>query len=167
MSRGFVKEDDQEEIPIVPPRAFLPDTAINYVTQFGLDQLHLERDELLSERDALNSTNENERRIAVNHINAKLLLLNNRITTAKVVALSDQPQDEVRFGATVTLKIGNEKKLQKYQIVGVDEADIKKNKISFLAPIARILTDKIVGEKAVLKLEKGERIFEIVAIQYI
>ncbi len=167
MSRGFVKEDDQEEIPIVPPRAFLPDTAINYVTQFGLDQLHLERDELLSERDALDSTNENERRIAVNHINAKLLLLNNRITTAKVVALSDQPQDEVRFGATVTLKIGNEKKLQKYQIVGVDEADIKKNKISFLAPIARILTDKIVGEKAVLKLEKGERIFEIVAIQYI
>lgn len=167
MSRGFVKEDDQEEIPIVPPRAFLPDTAINYVTQFGLDQLHLERDELLSERDALDSSNENERRIAINHINAKLLLLNNRITTAKVVPLSDQPQDEVRFGATVTLKIGNEKKLQEYQIVGVDEADIKKNKISFLAPIARILTDKIVGEKAVLKLEKGERIFEIVAIQYI
>ena len=87
--------------------------------------------------------------------------------TAKVVALTDQPQDEVRFGATVTLKIGTDKKLHKYQIVGVDEADISKNKISFIAPIARALTDKKVGEKAVLKLEKGERIFEIVAIDYI
>ena len=37
MSRGFVKEDDQEEIPIVPPRADLPDGVTNYVTQVGLD----------------------------------------------------------------------------------------------------------------------------------
>ena len=167
MSRGFVKEDDQEELPIVPPRAFLPDSETNYVTEFGLNELQIERDNLSAERDALDTSNENERRIAVNYINAKLLLLNNRITTAKIVALSEQPQDEVRFGATITLKIENEKKLQKYQIVGVDEADIAKKKISFLAPIARVLTDKKVGEKAILKLEKSERIFEIVAIEYV
>jgi transcription elongation factor GreB len=32
MSRGFVKEDDQEETPIVPPRADLPEGVVNYVT---------------------------------------------------------------------------------------------------------------------------------------
>ena len=167
MSRGFVKEDDKEELPIVPPRSFLPDSETNYVTVYGLNELQKERDNLSAERDALDTSNENERRIAVNYINAKLLLLNNRITTAKIVALSEQPQDEVRFGATITLKIENEKNLQKYQIVGVDEADIAKKKISFLAPIARVLTDKKVGEKAILKLEKSERIFEIVAIEYV
>lgn len=167
MSRGFVKEEDQEEIPIVPPRAHLPESAINYVTEIGLNELLAEKDELITQRESLQQANENERRIAANHINARLQLLNNRIVTAKVVALTDQPQDEVRFGAKVTLKIGTDKKLHKYQIVGVDEADISKNKISFIAPIARALTDKKVGEKAVLKLEKGERIFEIVAIDYI
>lgn len=167
MSRGFVKEEDQEEIPIVPPRAHLPESAINYVTEIGLNELLAEKDELITQRESLQQANENERRIAANHINARLQLLNNRIVTAKVVALTDQPQDEVRFGATVTLKIGTDKKLHKYQIVGVDEADISKNKISFIAPIARAVTDKKVGEKAVLKLEKGERIFEVVAIDYI
>ena len=166
MSRGFVKEDDQEEIPIVPPRAYLPDNAINYVTESGLLALQAERDQLIADRESLKNTNENERRIDVNHINAKLLLLNNRITTARVVSLLDQPQDEVRFGATVTLKIGTEKKLQKYQIVGVDEADIAQKKISFLSPIAKVLTDKKVGDIAILKLEKAERKFEIVAIEY-
>ncbi len=39
MSRGFVKEEDQEEAPMIPPRAALPDGAINYVTPLGMQQL--------------------------------------------------------------------------------------------------------------------------------
>jgi transcription elongation factor GreB len=166
MSRGFVKEDDQEEVPIVPPRADLPEGVINYVTQVGMDELLTEKELLSKERDQLEITNENERRIAANHINAKLQLLNNRISTAKIVDLNKQPHNEIRFGALITLKIGDESKLQQYQIVGVDEADISKGKISFISPIARILTDKKVGEKAILKLAKADRIFEIMEIDY-
>ncbi len=166
MSRGFVKEDDQEDIPIVPPRADLPEGAINYVTPIGMDELLMEKDQLIAERDNLKISNENERRITTNHINAKLQLLTNRIATAKIVDLSKQPQNEVRFGALVTLKIGNEKKMQQYQIVGVDEANISKGKISFISPIARLLTDKKVGETAVLKLAKEDRNFEIMKIVY-
>lgn len=166
MSRGFVREEDQEEIPIVPPRADLPEGVTNYVTQAGLDALHDEKHELLNDIENLESINENERRISINYINAKLQLLNNRIATAKVVDLTIQPQNEIRFGALVTLKIGSEKKLQKYQIVGVDEANISKGKISFISPIARLLTDKKVGEKAILKLTKEDRIFEVMEIVY-
>ncbi|MGC1630981.1 MAG: GreA/GreB family elongation factor [Gelidibacter sp.] len=166
MSRGFVKEDDQEEIPLVPPRADLPEGVINYVTQIGLDQLLIEKEQLIAERENLKMTNESEIRIATNHINAKLQLLANRIATAKIVDLNLQPQHEVRFGALVTLKIGNEKKSQHYQIVGVDEADISKGKISFISPIARLLIDKKVGEKAVLKLAKEDRVFEVIKIDY-
>ena len=166
MSRGFVREEDQEEIPIVPPRADLPEGVTNYVTEIGMNALQAEKQELIKSIDDLVSINDNERRIAVNHINAKLQLLNNRITTAKIIDLSKQPQHEVRFGATVTLKIGVQKSLQKYQIVGVDEADVTKGKISFISPIARLLSDKTVGDKAVLKLSKEDRVFEVMDIFY-
>ena len=46
MSRGFVNEDDQEEIPLVPPRADLPEGVINYVTQVGMDELFDEHQKL-------------------------------------------------------------------------------------------------------------------------
>jgi transcription elongation factor GreB len=166
MSRGFVKEDDQEEIPIVPPRADLPINVVNYVTQVGMDELLYEKQEFINEKDNLEITDENERRIALNHINAKLLLLNNRISTAKMVDLHNQPKNEIRFGALVTLKIGDKTKFQQYQIVGVDEADISKGKISFISPIAKILINKKVGEKAVLKLAQEDRVFEIMEIIY-
>jgi len=166
MSRGFVKEGDQEEIPILTPRAHLPDGVTNYVTQVGMDELLDEKQMLLGEIENLDMTNENERRIASNHLNAKLKLLNERILTAEIIDLEKQSLDEVWFGATVTLKIDNGTKLQKYQIVGVDEADVSKGKISFISPIAKILMGKEVGEKAILKLASGNRTFEIIEIVY-
>jgi len=166
MSRGFVKEADQEEIPIVPPSADLPAGVTNYVTQVCMDELVKEKQILINERDHLDISNENERRIALNFINAKLQLLNSRISTAKIVDLNKQPQNVIRFGAQVTLKIGADKKLRQYQIVGVDEADIAKGKISFISPIARILINKKAGDKAILKLAKEDRIFEIIKIRY-
>ncbi|MDX1363675.1 GreA/GreB family elongation factor [Arenibacter latericius] len=166
MSRGFVREEDQEEIPIVPPRADLPDGVANYVTQIGLDALLTEKEVLIQEIDNVDRSNEKESRIAINHINAKLQLLNNRILTAKVIHLEDQPQDEVRFGATVTLKIMATNKTQKFQIVGVDEADITKGKIAFISPLAKILIEKKIGEKAILKLAKEDRVFKISDISY-
>ena len=166
MSRGFVKEDDQEEIPMVPPRAPLPPGVTNYVTPAGMDALLAEQQMLIDEKENLVSINENERRIAVNHINAKLQLLNNRIAEAKIVDPGEQPQNEIRFGATVTLKIEATKKVQAFQIVGVDEADISKGKISFLSPLARILINKKVGDRVVLKLARKESVFEILEIVY-
>ncbi len=150
----------------MPPRADLPAGITNYVTLKGMEALADEKGRMIAEREASDTTNENERRIALNYINAKLQLLNTIILSAKVVDLNNQPKDEVRFEAFVTLKIGSSKNLQKYQIVGVDEADITKGKISFVSPIAKMLTNKKVGEKVVLKLAKVDRVFEIVDIVY-
>lgn len=166
MSRGFIKEGDQEEIPVLTPRAYLPDGVTNYFTQVGMDELLDEKQLLINERDHLKFTNDNERRIALNYINAKLQLLKERILTAKIIDLDKQSPDEVWFGATVTLKEDNEAKLQQYQIVGVDEADVSKGKISFISPIAKLLLSKKVGDEAVLKHSNGDRTFEIVEIVY-
>ena len=50
MSRGFVKEGDQEEVPMVTPRAYLPAGVENFVTPEGLQELREEREAGLEER---------------------------------------------------------------------------------------------------------------------
>ncbi len=167
MSRGFVREDDQEEIPIVPPRADLPEGVTNFVTRVGMDALMAEQEMLIREKDNLNSANENEKRIALNYINAKLQLLNNRISEAKVVNLKEQPQNEIRFGALVTLKTEGSNKIQSFQIVGVDEADISKGKISFISPLAKLLINKKIGDRVILKRTGEDIVFEIMDIAYV
>ncbi len=166
MSRGFVKEDDQEEIPIVPQRAYLPEGVTNFVTQAGMDQLLAEKQTLINEKDNLTAVNENEKRIALNYINAKLQLLNNRIAEARIVNLKEQPKNEIRFGASVTLKTEATGNLQTFQITGVDEAGISKGKISFLSPMAKALINKKVGDKVILKRPTEDIVFEIINITY-
>lgn len=166
MSRGFVKEDDQEEIPMVPPRAHLPAGVPNYVTQAGMDELLTERQALMDEIKNLDISSENERRIAVNHITAKLKLLDDRIADARLINLKEQPQDEIRFGAKVTLKTEGTNEMQTFQIVGVDETDPSRGKISFLSPLARVMTNKKAGDKVVLKRPKGDQVLEIMSISY-
>ena len=121
MSRGFVKEDDQEEVPLVPPRADLPIGTENFVTQNGMNSLLEEREELFVEQENLDSSQEKEYRISFNHLNAKLQLLNERIASAKIVDPKKLPQDEIHFGAKVTFKNGvpariNFRYLKKYLI---------------------------------------------------
>lgn len=167
MSRGFVKEDDQEEVPIVPRRAYLPDGVPNLVTRAGMEQLLAEKKALTEEKNNLTGNNENERRIALNLINAKLNLLNGRIAEAKVVDLTEQPQNEIRFGATVILEIEAQHKNQIFQIVGVDEADLSKGKISFISPLARVLINKKEGDHVSLNREKETLVYKVLKISYL
>jgi len=166
MSRGFVKEDDQEEVPIVPQRAYLPQGVTNFVTPVGMSQLLAEKQMLDIEKSNLSSASENGKRIELNYINSKLQLLNNRIAQARLVNLNEQPQNEIRFGATVTLRTEGSKKNQTFQIVGVDEADISKGKVSFISPIARVLINKKTSDKVILKQAGKDIVFEIIGISY-
>lgn len=169
MSRGFVKEEDQEEAPFIPSRADLPPGTINYVTPYGYDQLIEEREDLESQITSITVTDEKERRHMLAVLTGKLNLLNERIGSARILSPKDQPTDEVRFGARVRFKVvaGDQKEaIREFKFVGVDEADIKKNKIAFFAPIARVLTGKKVGEVA--EFQRGANIqkFEIISIDY-
>jgi transcription elongation factor GreB len=166
MSRGFIKEDDQEEIPMVPQRAHLPEGVPNFVTRVGMDQLLAEKQALITEKNNLGTSNENEKRIELNFINAKLYLLDNRIAEAKIINLNEQPKNEIRFGASVTLKTEGSGNIQTFQIVGVDEADISKGKISFISPLAKTLINKKTGDKITLKQPRQDTAFEIMKIAY-
>ena len=166
MSRGFVKEEDQEETPIIPPRAALPSGAINYVTQVGLDLLKAERDNLEKERIELDTEDENQRRRDLAVIDGKLNLLQERIISARVLNLADQPKDEIRFGATVKYKMLANNMINSFQIVGVDEANVQNNKIAFVAPIAKAITGHRKGDVVDFMLGNETRKLEILEISY-
>lgn len=73
----------------------------------------------------------------------------------------------VVFGATVTLLEVSEDKEICYQIVGVDEADIKTGKVSYQSPIAKAMIGKEVDDQVVVPAPGGEVHYEIVDIQYV
>ena len=166
MSRGFVKEDDQEEAPFIPPRAALPAGAINYVTPRGMQKLLEERKQLDLARTNLEAENDTERRRALAVIDGKMNLLQERINSARVLDPVEQPEDEVRFGAKVKLRYLNKNQIQEFRIVGIDEANVREQKIAFVAPIARAVTGKKMGEVAEFRLGNELRELEILDISY-
>ena len=74
---------------------------------------------------------------------------------------------KVVFGATVELEDEDSGDAVTYQIVGEDEADLKKGLINISSPIARALIGKEEGDTAVVQAPGGERRYEIVAVRYV
>ena len=73
---------------------------------------------------------------------------------------------KVVFGATVDLLDINTDEEKTYQIVGIDEADLKHNKISITSPIARSLIGKMDGDEVTLEAPGGTHEFEILEVRY-
>ncbi len=145
MSRGFIKEGDQEEIPRVPMRAYLPQGVPNYVTKEGLEALKEELKALQAER-----AKAGDNYIKANFLDTTIKLLVDRINSAVEVDLSKAKKGTVSFGAWVRYNG------RVVRIVGVDEADVNKGLISFISPIAKSLIGKRAGD--VIELKGSERI---------
>ena len=152
MSRGFIKEGDQEEIPMVPPRAYLPEGVPNYVTKEGLDALKEELKSLETER-----VKAGDNYIMVNFLDATIKLLVGRINSAVEVDLSKVSKDTVSFGAWVRYNG------RVVRIVGVDEADVNKGLVSFVSPIAKALIGKKAGD--IIELGKERIVVEEVSFE--
>jgi transcription elongation factor GreB len=167
MSKAFTKDDAPDAPLVVPPRAPLPDGVPNYVTARGLTRLRAELAELEAERAAIaaHDADETERARRLVRQAARLTELTARIGSAQLVDPRLQPHDEVRFGATVTLRREAEEE-RRYTIVGVDEAEPAAGRIAFLAPIARAMIGLRVGDTATFRTARGEETLEILAISY-
>lgn len=73
---------------------------------------------------------------------------------------------KVVFGATVTLVNVDTDEEVTYQVVGVDEADIKQGRVSFRAPLARAMIGREVGDQVLVPAPGGEQAYEILAVDY-
>lgn len=74
---------------------------------------------------------------------------------------------KVIFGTTVDLENTETGDQVSYQIVGEDEADIKKGKLSASAPIARAIIGKEEGDTVVVNTPSGTVEYEIVEVKHI
>lgn len=87
------------------------------------------------------------------------------LSRADVIDTSKLSGDRVVFGATVTVADDDDKKVV-YQIVGEHESDIKAGKLAIVAPLARGLIGKKVGDVAEVNTPKGQQSYEIQKIEY-
>lgn len=99
-------------------------------------------------------------------IEGRIAELEARISRADVIDIKTLSPDTVKFGATVKILDEDSEEESTYQIVGDYEADMKINRISAGAPLARALIGKKVGDSVELRMPKGVRTFEILNIEY-
>lgn len=155
-------------------------TTKNYITPEGLQKLRAEYQELLQvERPKIVETvawaasngdrSENADYIygkrRLREIDSRLRFLSGRMEKADVVDPSRIKSEQIVFGATVTLE-NEEGEEFTYQIVGEDEIDLEKSRISWRSPIAKALLGKKVDDEVLVHKPKGPESFTIIQIDY-
>ncbi len=99
-------------------------------------------------------------------VEGRIKELNHKIAVAQVIDPTILKTDKIVFGAKVTMfDIDTEKEVT-YQIVGVDEADIKVGKISISSPVGRALVGHRVDEEVNVTVPSGVKVYEITHIEY-
>ena len=90
-----------------------------------------------------------------------------KLSNAQVIDITRMPvSDKVIFGTTVIVADENNNEIT-YKIVGEDEADLKKGKISVTSPISRALVGKSEGDEVTIKTPSGNIVYEIVEVKYV
>src|SRR6185369_12233165 len=97
-------------------------------------------------------------------IDRRVRFLIKRLEAAEVVQTAGRDSDQVFFGATVVLKSGENDKT--ITIVGVDETDSPRNRISWISPVAKALIKAREGDKVTLRTPGGIEELEILEVRY-
>jgi transcription elongation factor GreB len=173
--RAQQTDDDDDAPPALAPGAK------NYITPAGYARLKRELQSLLDrERPALvkvitwaasnGDRSENADYIygkrRLREIDRRIRFLTQRLEKAEVIDPARSGVDQIFFGATVTYS--DSKGLERtVSIVGQDEVDPPRNRISWISPVARALTKAGEGDVVTLRSPAGVEELEILAVQYI
>ncbi len=181
MNKAFTREseqDDEEPDATAPP---LPAGLKNYITPAGYKRLKDEALQLLDkERPELvkviqwaasnGDRSENADYIygkrRLRQIDSRIRFLTKRMDIAVVIdPAAREASDQVFFGATVTLmnQAGEEKT---YSIVGIDEADVSRGRISWISPLAKALIKTREGDTVTVKTPGGDEKLDVIAVKY-
>ncbi len=101
------------------------------------------------------------------HIEGRILELEDKTARAQVIDTSKLSGDTIRFGATVTVVDEESEEEATYKIVGDDEADISKGKLSLSSPLARAMIGKEEGDVAEVSAPGGAKSYEILSVKWI
>ncbi len=167
-----IDDDDGPALPVGQPN-YMTLASFNTLQAEALHYIDVERPEFTrlvnwaaSNGDRSENADYHYGKKRLREIDRRIGYIQRRLKLAVVVNPAEQTQrSKVFFGATVTyvLPDGEDKTVT---IVGVDEADPAQGKVSFIAPVARALLGKQVGDEALLHLPHGKIVIEIDAVSY-
>jgi transcription elongation factor GreB len=182
MNKAFVREsdgeDEEEELQGSPS---LPAGTRNYITPAGHGRLKSELEhlvkrerpnvvEIVSWAASNGDRSENgdyiygKRRLR--EIDRRIRFLTKRLEIAEIVdPLRQGDNDQVFFGARVTIADADGLE-NTYTIVGVDEADVARGRISWISPLARALIKSREGDTVCFQSPLGIREIDIVEVIY-
>lgn len=103
---------------------------------------------------------------AQSHNEGRIAEVEDRLSRAEVIDVAKLSGNTVKFGATVTLVDEDTEQKRSYQIVGENEADIKKGLVSITSPTARALIGKKVGDSVEVNTPGGGKSYEILKIAF-
>lgn len=181
MSRAFISESNNDfmdsDIPEV--KYPLPEGTKNYMTPDGAERIKKELDELSRVRrpdllariaSAVNADGGGGERVLndrrkLRAVERRIEYLKKMIDTLVVVEPGILDKNHVHFGALVTVDEQNAGR-KTYRIVGVDESDPEKGRISWHSPLARALTGRKTGETVIVHIPAGKMKLTIKRIEY-
>tara|TARA_B100000131_G_scaffold318420_1_gene362251 strand:- start:1252 stop:1713 length:462 start_codon:yes stop_codon:yes gene_type:complete len=100
-------------------------------------------------------------------IESRIKDIESKLTDSQVIDITNiEPTGKVIFGTTVELEDLDEEESMIYQIVGEDEADVSKGKISINSPLSRSLIGKIEGDIFTFKTQVGTKEYEIISVKH-
>jgi transcription elongation factor GreB len=183
MSKAFVREaeDGGEEDPADAPGAEpAPPPGRNYVTPAGFARMKAELRQLVEvERPdvvrtvswAASNGDRSENgdylygKKRLREIDRRVRFLIKRLENAEVVQSAGRDTDQVFFGATVRLR-SRQHGERSVTIVGADEADPGRGRVSWHSPIARALIKARDGDRVPLRTPGGDEELEILEVRY-
>ena len=180
MSKAFTKESDDAEDLDLEAAESAPQVGKNYITPAGYRRL---REELAGlwevERPKLVETiawaasngdrSENADYIygkrRLREVDRRVRFLSKRIDSAEVVDNAGRDDDRAYFGATVTYRdrAGVERAVS---IVGIDEVDPARGRVSWISPIAKALLKAREGDVVTLRTPAGAEEIEVLEVRY-
>jgi transcription elongation factor GreB len=166
MSRAFVKEPDGGTHEPIPERP-LSDQP-NYVTPIGLDALRAKLGDLEVERSRLAAEGASEDAVVqeqIGYVDRDLRYYAARLESAILVDPRTQPRDEVAFGAVVVARDQHGAE-HRFAIVGEDEADVARDKVRWVSPVAETLLGARQGDEVVWRRPVGDLRLSVEAIEY-
>jgi transcription elongation factor GreB len=177
MSKAFVRESDEDHAPQVPEA---PVPVRNYITPAGFARLDAERKRLLEQvrpevvRTVSWAASNGDRsengdylygKKRLREIDRRVRFLIKRLENAAVVDNSGRDDAQVFFGAAVRVRAssGAERSLT---IVGADEVDTARGRVSWISPVARALLKARVGDTVALRTPAGAEELEVLDVSY-
>ena len=99
-------------------------------------------------------------------IESRIAEIEDRMARAQIIDVSKLSGAQVKFGATVSVVDEDTEEKARYQIVGEDEIDLTRGRVSWRSPIGRILLKKQVGDTVLLRRPSGEVELTILEVTY-